>query len=259
MDVVERKLNLAMTTPLPVQQAVTIPQMPQPLVTPMMTTPVTSLPKVPVTQVTTPPAPPINPLGPINIPQISRTPTTKAEPSKAEPPVKNEFDKILEESLAEGNAQEKSTRSSIVLSPENKQPMKVVEADPVKIEATRKKLTEVSAKIADSPPEDLVGETQAKTLRKKRTKTSRARDVRKAALDAIREAEEISSRDEKKTSTEKILPERRENKLETTNSSVIKEMLISGMSIEEIARETGLGRGEIELVQEMTRRQLQRR
>lgn len=43
------------------------------------------------------------------------------------------------------------------------------------------------------------------------------------------------------------------------NSAKIKEMLLAGLSIEDIARETGLGRGAVELVQEMTRRQLERK
>ena len=43
------------------------------------------------------------------------------------------------------------------------------------------------------------------------------------------------------------------------NSAKIKDMLLEGMSVEDIARETGLGRGAVELVQEMTRRKLERR
>ena len=91
--------------------------------------------------------------------------------------------------------------------------------------------------------------------------------MRKAALDAIRAAEESSAAEvkpaekpQRKPQPEKeILPERRDLKLETTNLSVIKELLLSGMSIEDISRETGLGQNAIELVQELTRRQLNRR
>lgn len=274
MDTVERKLNLALTTPLPVQQPVAIPQMTQPLVTPIMQQPVAPISKPTVTQVT-PPAVPMNPMGPITVPPIIRppTPAPKPEPPKVEPPKvappKVEppqeqpatFDKILEESIAEPPKVEAAlVRSSIILSPENKQPMKVVEADPVKIEATRKKLTEVSAKLAESPAQEQGGERPKKSSRRKR-------DVRKAAVEAIKAAEESNLTDAKlpeeprpKPAPEKsFLPERRDLKLETTDSSIIKEMLLSGMSIEDISRETGLGRGAIELVQEMTRRQLDRR
>ena len=46
---------------------------------------------------------------------------------------------------------------------------------------------------------------------------------------------------------------------QTSDSIKIKNMLLDGMSVEDIARETGIGRGAIELVQEMTRRQLERK
>ena len=279
MDVVERKLNLAMTTPVPIQQPVSIPQMTTPLVPPIIpptVSPITPPPLIqrtppaPVTppikpQITTPPPEPINPLGPITMPQIPRT--AQPEP-KTEVENKN-FDKILEESLSEQNKAEKTLpqpRKSIVLSPENKQPVTVVEADPVKIEATRKKLTEASAEMAKNSSEESDG-NQAQPQQKKRRGSRSARDVRKAALDAIRAAEQNTTPESKpvekpqaKTPPKKEqLPERRDLKLETTNSAIIKEMLLSGMSIEEISRETGLGRNAIELVQKLTRRQLERK
>lgn len=283
MDVVERKLNLAMTTPIQIQQPVTIPQMtPQPLVTPLIPQPAPiapispPVPKItpqPVTKITTPPPEPMNPLGAITLPAISRStpPEPKIETQKPEVEPSKDFDKILEEAIAEPPAVEETERpqprSSVVLSPENKQPLKVVEADPVKIEATRKKLNEASAKMAANPPEEM-SNVQVQTLRRKRAKSSRSgRDVRQAALDAIREAESKSTVEIKPVEEPKEIvlpekskaPERRELRLETTDSSLIKEMLLSGMTVEEIARETGLGRGAIELVQELTRRQLNRR
>ena len=275
MDVVERKLNLAMTTPLPIQQPLPIPQMTQPIITqpvPSVPPPISqppipprNVPPPPVarrtttpTQITTPPAEPINPLGPITVSSIVRPASTPEADKK-------DFDKILEETLAE-TPKEKipPPRNSIVLSPETKKPVTIVEADPVKIEATRKKLTEASAEMAKISPQEPDG-NQAQSLQRKRRGTRSARDVRKAALDAIRAAEESSAVDVKPAdkSQQKIekelFPERRDLKLETTNSAIIKEMLLAGMSIEEISRETGLGRNAIELVQELTRRQLNRR
>lgn len=304
MDVVERKLNLAMTTPIQIQQPVTIPQMPpQQLMTPIISQPApiapipAPIPKVtpppvpkvtpqpapvapisPAPKVTTPPAEPINPLGPITMTPLARTATPEPadESPKPESDAVKDFDKILEETIADplvkvDESARPQPRSSIILSPENKQPLKVVDADPVKIEATRKRLTEASAKMAANPPEE-VSPVQEQTRRRKRAKGSRSgRDVRKAALDAIREAEVQSAVEVKpveeppkivlpeKSKAPEKLPERRELKLETTDASLIKEMLLSGMSIEDIARETGLGRGAIELVQELTRRQLNRR
>ena len=321
MDVVERKLNLAMTAPLPIQNPVTIPQMTTPLVPPIVTPPINSSPfvpmntapvttmtpppivqrnmppaqvtppveqkiptqvppveqrnttsakatappieqktKAPATKVTTSPAEPINPLGPITVPQIIRqTSSVKSEDK--------DFDKILEKSIAESPKPEEplKPRKSVVLSSENKKPMTVVEADPVKIEATRKKLTEASAEMAKSSSAE--SSNQAQNLQRKRRTSRSTRDVRKAALDAIKAAEQSNALNEKPieeprkkvTAEGDLLPERRDLKLETTNSSIIKEMLLSGMSIEEISRETGLGRNAIELVQEVTRRQLDRR
>lgn len=277
MDLVERKLNLAMTAPLPIQQPVTIPQMPifapptTTPITPTMTppiTPITTTPSAPIKppeikptpppvvpkveaktpppQVTTPPAEPINPLGPITV-----TPTIR--------PATKDFDKILEESIAE---QPPPVRKSIVLSPENKKPVAVIEADPVKIEATRKRLAQASAEMAKRSSEE-VEDNQAKSLKKKRRGSRSARDIRKAAVEAIKAAEQSNVVETKPATREappqKILPERRDLKLEATDSSVIKEMLLAGMSIEDIARETGLGRSAIELVQKLTRRQLDRR
>ncbi|MBQ6131324.1 MAG: hypothetical protein IJL12_03165 [Selenomonadaceae bacterium] len=254
MDVVERKLNFAMTTPLPVQQPVSIPQMPTPLVPPIITPPpIVPRTPAPAATVTTTPPEKINPLGPITVPPIIR-PTNVAG---------KDFDKILEESIAETpKLEEPPPRKSIVLSPENKKPVAVVEADPVKIEATRKKLNEASAELAKTSAEES-NANQAQGLQKKRRGSRSARDVRKAALEAIKAAEQsspVAEKPQQKPPPEKeLLPERRDLKLATTDSSVIKEMLLAGMSIEDISRETGLGRGAIELIQEMTRRQLNRR
>ena len=285
MDVVERKLNLAMSTPLPmqqpIQQHVQIPPMSPPIVNPMIP-PIQPTPPVTITQ---PPAVPLNPLGAITVPPLVRPtqPTQSAQPiqtapkvdvpkveAKVDEPEKN-FDKILEDSIADTPVAEKvpprpPDRNSIILSPEKK-PMTVVEGDPVKIEATRKRLNEASAEMAQNPPEEfsaVVVEQQEKALKKRRTRRS-PRDVRKAAVEAIKAAEEFSTIDVKpaeevvKPVDKKILPERRDLKLETTDSSIVKEMLLGGMSIEEISRETGLGRGAIELIQQLTRRQLDRK
>ncbi len=256
MEKLERRLNVVMSTPFPVQQPIQqpIPQMTPPIINPLMTPPVTTPPQV----TTAPPAPPMNPLGPIKIPQLIKTPPIiESEPDK-------NFDKILEESLAEPpKPEEIPPRESIILSPETKKPVKVVEADPVKIEATRKRLTEASAEMAAHPPEE-IPEVAPKPSKKKQSKRPK-RDVRKAAIEAIKAVEKQSEPESKSVvepknfSPPEKLPERRDLKLETTDSSIIKEMLLAGMSVEEISRETGLGRGAIELIQEMTRRQLNRK
>ena len=300
METIDRRLNLVMSTPLamqqpiqqpiqPIQQPVAMPQMSPPLINPLITSPpiqpiskpiqpmtsaqiqppiskpiqpITPAPNVQVT--TSPPAPPMNPLGPITMPPPIKP---AVEPEK-------DFDKILEETIAEPPKVEEPARVQVrepkVFSPETKQPVKVVEADPVKIETTRQKLTKASLEMANKPPEEVPEvepPPQVKESKKKRARRSK-RDVRLAAIEAIKEVEkqnEVESKPapepKKSPPPEKIepRPERRELKLETTDSSIIKEMLLAGMSIEEISRETGLGRGAIELIQEMTRRQLNRK
>ena len=302
METIDRRLNLVMSTPLamqqpiqqpiqPIQQPVAIPQMSPPLINPIITSPpiqpitplqpaqvkppiskpiqpITPAPNVQVT--TAPPAPPMNPLGPITI-QPTIKPAVESD---------KDFDKILEETIAEPPKVEEPARVQVrepkVFSQETKQPVKMVEADPVKIEATRQKLTKASLEMANKPPEEVPEvepPPQVKESKKKRTRRSK-RDVRLAAIEAIKEVEkqnELESEpvvEPKKTPPPEKLkaldrkeppPERRELKLETTDSSIIKEMLLAGMSIEEISRETGLGRGAIELIQEMTRRQLNRK
>ena len=248
--------------PPPVNKVTPPAQMPPPV------TKVTPPAQMPAAKITTPPPEPMNPLGAITVSPITRSkpPEPVSEPPKIEVDEQKDFDKILEATIAEPPKVEEPARpqprSSVILSPENKTPIKVVEADPVKIEATRKRLTEASAKMAENPPEENAN-LQAEPLRKRRAKNSRSgRDVRKAALDAIREAETQSSAKVKpaeKPKPPEKLPERRELKLETTDSALIKEMLLSGMTVEEISRETGLGRGAIELVKELTRRQLNRK
>ena len=293
MDVVERKLNLAMSTPMPMQQPiqphVQIPPMSPPPIVNQMMPPIQSVPiqQTPPVTITQPPAVPLNPLGAITVPPLVRPtqPPPKIEQPKVEPPkvdvpkveakvdepVQN-FDKLLEDTIADApTVTEKIStrppdRSSIILSAEKK-PMTVVEGDPVKIEATRRRLNKASAEMAQNPPEEfsaVVVEQQEKPLKKRRTRRS-PRDLRKAAVEAIKAAEELSTIDVKpveeavKPADKKILPERRDLKLETTDSSIVKEMLLGGMSIEEISRETGLGRGAIELIQQLTKRQLDRK
>ena len=59
--------------------------------------------------------------------------------------------------------------------------------------------------------------------------------------------------------TSRTTPSKETEKAPVNNTAKIKDMLLDGMSVEDIARETGLGRGAVELVQEMTRRKLERK
>ncbi|MCR5834190.1 MAG: hypothetical protein K6G55_06040 [Selenomonadaceae bacterium] len=276
MDVVERKINLAITTPMPQQLSpLTIqqPVAPLPVQQPMNPLTATPVPTMmnnlpPVNQTPSnqlPPLPqtssPLDSIGSITIPQMVRSADSKPTDENL-PPQQSEFDKILEKSISTPPEQSTTVKSAPV---KKKQTDKLVETVNTSIgEETRKTLSEISAIIAKSEQKKTAEETSTQP-RKKGKKSKRAvQNVRQAALDAIREAEELSANNtindeeppEISSTGEKLLPPRRDLKLETTDAGAIKEMLLSGMSVENISRKTGLGRGAIELVQEITRRRL---
>lgn len=186
-------------------------------------------------------------------------------------------------------------RNSIVLSRETKNPATAVNAEPVKIEspATKpaNKLPTVPINLSET-----IADRQAKVLAKRQGKlpekpqpteiilktapppkvTERSAEIRKAAVAAIKNATEQENTIELSPieglqSSEKIqslkaraasLGEKPAEVVKFDSgpdSTSIRDMLLSGMSVEEIARETGLGRGAIELVQQMAKKQLERR
>ncbi len=181
-------------------------------------------------------------------------------------------------------------RSSVIVSRGNSS-IRAVDADPVKIEAVRKALKTASAKISGQgapQPTTVDRTTQERAGRpsvtpreamENKSSTVSARsssDIRRAAVAAIKNASEtegeISTPPAPKIQPERVsagrtapaadrnLKQREPFKTDTTVGSVtIRDMLLSGMSVEEVARETGLGRGAIELVQQMMRHQLERR
>ena len=103
--------------------------------------------------------------------------------------------------------------------------------------------------MAANPPEDL---PNMQGLKNKRKQTKR--DVRQAAIEAIKAVEKQS---EPKPEPKKF--PRRDTRKGISDTTVVKEMLLAGMSVEEISRETGMGISAIEFIQEMIRRQLNRR
>jgi len=100
--------------------------------------------------------------------------------------------------------------------------------------------------------------------------TTASTDVRRAALDAINRASTPPA-DTQPTanragtySPPRKTPQPAANNQtaaqgQANETAVIKSMLLAGMSVEEIARETGIGRGAIELVQQIMRLQLGRK
>ena len=182
-------------------------------------------------------------------------------------------------------------RNSIVLSRETTQPAKVVDAEPVKIESPRRRTVRSTAKMPVS-----IAERQARVLAQRQgrstekvqqteivepknsTPAKRSSKIREAAVAAINNAvEQENTVDVEFSPVEELQSNEKIQSLKTKaanlgdkssepakvdsnpDSMMIREMLLSGMSVEEISKETGLGRGAIELVQQMARRQLERK
>ena len=106
--------------------------------------------------------------------------------------------------------------------------------------------------------------------------TAQSTDVRRAALDAIsratdnRNATKTDSASDNKNPAGTYSPPRKTPQpaaataqsaaqTQQNETAIIKSMLLAGMTVEEIARETGIGRGAIELVQQIMRLQLGRK
>ncbi|MBQ9486417.1 MAG: hypothetical protein IJU91_01255 [Selenomonadaceae bacterium] len=106
--------------------------------------------------------------------------------------------------------------------------------------------------------------------------TAQSTDVRRAALDAIsratdnRNATKTDSQSENKNPAGTYSPPRKtpqpaaataqtSAQSQQNETAIIKSMLLAGMTVDEIARETGIGRGAIELVQQIMRLQLGRK
>ena len=266
MDAVEKKINAAINVKIPQPSVLgNVPQIvPPPIINPLMQA-------APIPQPV--PQPAVNPVPAqvVTPPPIIRTPPPVEKVVEEKKPPE-EFSQILEKSMQEEKPEPKvpapPDRNSIVLSREIKTPVKVVAAEPVKIESTRKKSEQLES----------IAQRQAKVLaeRKNRAaekKIGRSEEIRKAAVAAITKAVENENTIDIPPSTEELktterlqaLKERAENIADKVSEPVkpeninIREMLLSGMSVEEVARETGLGRGAVELVQQMTKKQLERK
>lgn len=277
MDAIEKKINSAINAQIPKPSVLgNVPQIvPPPVINPLMQTQPIPQPVINPTpaQIFTPPpiiSPPVTPV------QTPPPPVEKVVEEKKPP---EDFSKVLEKTMQEEPAPKPvrvpvpPDRNSIVLSREIKTPAKAVAAEPVKIESTRRKIEPLES-IAERQAR-VLAERKNRAAEKKVETSERSAEIRKAAMAAIKNAvnNEViidlppPTEEMKTTKRLQALKERAENiadkipepapvKPENVN---IREMLLSGMSVEEVARETGLGRGAVELVQQMTKRQLERK
>ena len=143
-------------------------------------------------------------------------------------------------------------------------------------EEMKKALEKVSAESAKAEPKDFAAVLE-KSMEKSATETKA--EVRSPAVPdrrpvvvsshANRGATIVNSPEPVKIENKRTRPTstvesgrtstKEPEKVSLNNSAKIKDMLLDGMSVEDISRETGLGRGAVELVQEMTRRKLERK
>ncbi len=257
------------------QQPQPVAQNPAPIVPPQIVTPPTPPPQVTMPtspqQVTMPTPPPQENFAQVLEKSITEETSTPVSPLQITRP---------------------PDRNSIVVGETSTQPVKVVAAKPVKIDTPRRR-------IPHQPLPESIAERQARKLAERQQKiepveilepakpeppkvTERTAKIRAKAVEAINSAAlqgntvevEVSELEPVETlkSSEKIQslkskaatlgekpPEPAKFADPNADSANIRDMLLSGMTVEEISKETGLGRGAIELVQQMARRQLERK
>lgn len=131
-----------------------------------------------------------------------------------------------------------ATRGAAILPRETPQPARPTDSDAARIEAIRQNLIRNAAKLSAA---------QAQAQPAKPAPQVRAPNI----PNVNRQAEALIPR------TQNPPPQPPPPK--KADSMSIRDMLLAGMAIEEVARETGLGRGAVELVQQMIRRQLEKR
>lgn len=135
-------------------------------------------------------------------------------------------------------------RSASILPREAPQPAaKLADSDAARIEAIRQNLIRNAAKMT--------AQTQTQAPAPKPAPQVRPPNIPTVQRNVNRQADALIPRTQ--APPPKPAPPKKADSLS------IRDMLLSGMSTEEVARETGLGRGAVELVQQMIRRQLEKK
>ena len=252
LETAEKRIAASMQVPmqLPMQPTMmpmsSMPPMTTPMATPMMTSMMTQpmmttpLPNVPS---------PISPPPILSSRQSSATPITESK-SNSDAGVKKSTEPV----------KDKAPKTETV------KPQKMDKAE------MKRALEKVSAESEKAEPKDF-----AKVLEKsmENTEIEAKSDVKVSSVPDRRSIVVSSHSNQRATFVNTEQPVKIESSRVATsdrrtltkepantpvnNSVKIKNMLLDGMSVEDIARETGLGRGAVELVQEMTRRKLERK
>ena len=286
MDLVERKINAAIN--MPMQQ---IPQMVPP---PLLNTMMQAQPALQQTMAHQQmPPQPLNPRQSSLVPSIMlKTPQAQAaaaQMAQVPPEASEEFAKVLAQSMGAGVRQ--PDQNAVHLSQKSNRQVRMVNSPPVQVggnpaatsaqsQPTLSSLERRSRLLAERLSAMKGGNVapnpapQAKPIQTG-ISTAQSTDVRRAALDAISRASEnraaqsqpaqtaanpagTYSRPQPKPAARPATAQS-SAQAQANETAVIKSMLLAGMTVDEIARETGIGRGAIELVQQIMRLQLGRK
>ena len=274
MDLVERKINAAIN--MPMQQ---IPQM----VSPPMMNPMMQAQQAMQQMPPQPLSPRPNPLVPSI---VLKTPqAVKAQQAQQQvPETSEEFAKVLAQSIG-GVRQPAPEQNAVHMSQKTNRQVRMVNSPPVQVGGN-------NSTAQQSPPQLNSLERRSRILAERLSamkggtqstataapnkpiqtgiSTAQSTDVRRAALDAINRAstppadtQPVANRagtysPPRKTPQPSAQPQT-SAQIQANETAVIKSMLLAGMTVEEIARETGIGKGAIELVQQIMRLQLGRK
>ena len=252
LEAAEKRISTSMQVPMQMPMQTTMlpmssmPPMTAPMATPMMTSMMTQ-------PIMTPPLPnvpsPISPPPILSSRQSSVAPVTEpkvnadVEAKKSTEPVKDKAPKI------------ETPKPKKMDKAEMKRALEKVSAESEKAEP--KDFAKVLEKSMENSETEVKADVRVPSVPDRRSIVVSSHSNQRAAFVNTEQPVKIES-------SRSVAPDRRTTTKESTNTPVnnsvkIKNMLLDGMSVEDIARETGLGRGAVELVQEMTRRKLERK
>lgn len=253
LDAIELKISTRLTMPMQVPMPM-IQQVPSPISPPPMmrqpTYPQQPIPQQAIPQPSVPP--PVQP-APIVEPIV--------EPPVEEPSNEaRDFAAVLQRSMAEAQEAALSKRAkpipdrpSIVL-PSTDKKSNVVAGRPVKIETRTTQATDTRSTPRTSTPRTSTPRSSTPTAQRQQAPRGAQQPTPQRAQQAAPQRAAQQPTPQRST----IAPQAAAA-LNAPNAIKIKNMLLEGKTVEDIARELGMGRGAVELVQEMTRRLLDRR
>ena len=296
LEAIEMKISTTLSMPLqvPMQQPmmqqpmVQQPMMQQPMMQqpmmqqPMMQQPMAQQPMM--RQVQSPISPP---------PMLRQSHFQEEEPIYRQPPERSRFEEepseardfeaMLKRSMVDEEEEPAPVRRkqiidrpSIVL-PSNEKTSNVVEGEPVKIDSRRSTSSTIAQRQATAQRTTIAqrqatatAQRQATAQRTAAPAPQRQATAQRAAAPAPQRQATAQQRTAAPAAQRQATAQPQANApapsaqanasaVSESNSIKIKNLLLEGKTVEEIARELGLGRGAVELVQEMTRRKFERK